>query len=166
MLLVDFDQDYGSFPDATTAPKVEEATGTKASMAGKSSNSLLRQLIIGGYVNSENIFFAKGKDTKKPDNEIKDGKALAPGECGFAYITGRTTASNAGMPILAAPMIPGTTKFDRTIYDGKAVILRLDGSTKALTIAEDGHVYENGKDIFDPAQPWWGGKAPVIAYPE
>lgn len=168
MLLVDFEQDYGKLPDANTATMVRTNTATNIPLAGKSANAFLRQLIAGGYVAAESIFYAKGKDIRKPDNVTTNGKALAPGECGFAYITGQSTKGKPGTPLLAAPMIPGTTKFDRTVFNGKVVILRIGGGAplKELTIAEDGHVYENGKDIFDPAQPWWGGKAPVIAYPD
>lgn len=166
MLMIDFDQDHGRFPDASTASKIKTDPNNPLPLNGSSSNAYFRQLIAGGYVPSENIFYAKTKHSHKPDDNIKGVNAIAPGECGYAYVTGMEERSPSNAPILVAPLIPGTTTFDSDLYLGKAVVLRIDGSAKAELIAPDGHVYVDGMDIFDPRQSFWGGKAPVIAYPE
>lgn len=64
------------------------------------------------------------------------------------------------------PLIRGKTIFDRGQFGGKAVVLFLDNSAKALPIEKDGRVLLNGMDIFDPRQPFWKGKVPDIKWPE
>ena len=69
-------------------------------------------------------------------------------------------------PVIVSPLIPGTTRFDPRPFDGKAVVLRLDYSAKTETIDSSGRVMIGGMDIFDPRQPWWGGKTPDIKWQE
>jgi hypothetical protein len=63
-------------------------------------------------------------------------------------------------------MISGTDRFDPKPFDGKAVILKLDNSVTSVPINKNGHVIVDGKNLFDPANPIWKGKPPVIAWPE
>jgi hypothetical protein len=42
----------------------------------------------------------------------------------------------------------------------------LDTSVITLPVDKSGHVYLNGKDLFDPSQPFWGGKVPDVKWPE
>lgn len=165
-LMVDFAENHGAFPNPETATEVAKAAVNAIPLTGESSNAMFRQLIACGYVQSEGIFFAKTSSSRKPDESFVGNKALAPGECGFSYVVGLSLTSNPSAPLILTPMRPGTTQFDPAPFDGKAVLRTVDGGERWYPIAEDGHVYENGMDIFDSAQPWWGGKAPVIAYPE
>ena len=64
------------------------------------------------------------------------------------------------------PLLKGQKKFDRSCFKGRAVILFLDHSARALPIEKDGHVLINGMDIFDPRQPFWKGKTPDLKWPE
>ncbi|MEK7953235.1 hypothetical protein [Luteolibacter soli] len=163
--LIDFDTDYGAFPNDETAQDVTDATGTTLTFKGGSSNAYLRQLLAMG-VKTEKIFQIGG--AKAPDDDFKDdSKALAKGECGIAYVTGLTTSNDPSIPLAFAPLVPGKLEFDPGPLGGKAVILRIDGSLKIETITAKGEVVTaDGKSILDPAQPYWNGKKPKVALPE
>ena len=148
LLLVEFDDDFGAFPSEQSAEDNEDFTGLSTS----TSNGLLGQFIAGGYIQSEEIFYAKGgaSTNKKPDNDISPGKILEKGECGFAYVTGLSGSDKAHLPILCAPMTGEGYKFDPSPYGGKAIVLHLDGSVKFYPINENGEVvFRNGKMLFD-----------------
>lgn len=144
LALLEFDQEYGSFPDDDTADLVTDSTGTDLSpLSGSSSNDYFRQLIAFG-VQSEEIFYTKCQYTRKPDNVTTTGNALEPGEVGFGYVmldatTGQNTSGNPGRPVLVTPLLDANTswEFDADPYGSKAVILRLDNSAKALQIRDD-----------------------------
>ena len=172
MLMVEFDQDFGAFPSTDLA-----TDNPDLGPGGTTSNKLLAMFIEGGYVQSEEIFYAKGgsKTNKKPDNVITGGKILEPGECGFAYTTEQSTSNNSGRPVLMAPMSDSGNTFKRDPYDGKAVALRLDGSVQTLRLKKatgggntDGEaLIGGGKTLFQTGQDSvWGDDNPVLAYPE
>ncbi|MEK7951236.1 hypothetical protein WKV53_12035 [Luteolibacter sp. Y139] len=164
--LIDFDNDYGSFPNASTIPAVKAATATTLSLGTSSSNDLLRQLIATSTYKSEKIFWAKTAGTPRKGNDVLGADALKKGECAFTYIAGLSTSSDPNAPVLLVPVIPGTWKFDPKPFNGKAVVLRIDGSARPETIDKNGDVIIGGMNIFDPRQPYWGGKAPDIKWPE
>jgi type II secretory pathway pseudopilin PulG len=161
-----FDEEYGSFPDASTAVDVKESTGTPLTLGDSSSNQLFRQLLA-TLGRDEIIFWARtSRDGKKPDNIIdSDATALAPGECSFSYVAGRSSA-DTGAPVVMAPLIPGTTRFDPKPFGGKALVLFIGTSSTPLPIEPDGRVLVNGRDLFDPAQPYWRGTPPDLKWPE
>jgi len=135
MLMVEFDQDYYSFPSATTAASLT-ADGVTDSMSNTSANGFFQQLIYGGYTTSEEIFFAKDgaqSDSIPPDDNITGAEALKAGECGFAYIANLTSGKNTGLPLMCAPMKNSTT-FKGDPYGGKCVVLRIDGAVKQYRI--------------------------------
>ncbi|MEK7951237.1 hypothetical protein [Luteolibacter soli] len=165
LALIEFDHDYGSFPNASTIPAVKAATSTALSLGTSSSNDLLRQLIATGN-KSEKIFWAKTAGTPRKGNDILGADALKKGECGFTYIAGLSTSSDTDTPVLMAPVIPGTQKFDPKPFKGVAVVLRIDGSAKPEYIDKNGDVMIHGMNIFDPRQPYWHGKPPDIKWPE
>ena len=68
--------------------------------------------------------------------------------------------------MVVTPLIPGTTRFDPKPFNGHALILRVDKSISCPKIDRAGKVMVGGKDIFDPSQPFWGGKAPDIKWHE
>lgn len=165
LALIDFDDEYGSFPDASTISAVQAKTATTLSLGVSSSNELFRQLIVAG-TKSEKIFWAKTASTPRKPNDIFGADTLKKGECAFTYVAGLTTASDPSAPLAMTPVIPGTWKFDPKPFEGKAVILRVDGSAKTEPIDKNGDVMIGGMSIFDPRQSYWHGKAPDIKWPE
>lgn len=157
MLLIEFDHDFGQFPNDESSFADEDLKGYR----GDFSNDYLGQLIAGGYCQSEEIFYAMGgSQTKgKPDNDIsKEGRILEAGECGFAYLKNHSTSSHSSTPILLTPMTGEGVEFDTDRHDGKVVILRVDGSVQPLrgdhktgeAMVSDGKtLFQGGKDT-----PW------------
>ena len=154
-LMIEFDQDYGEFPGDETA--IDDLAG----YTGSNSNDYLAQLIEGGLTKSEEIFYAKGgaSNNKKPDNVITTkNDQLARGECGFAYIKNQSTSDNSGRPILMAPIKSGQ-EFKPDPYDGKAVVLRIDGAVKQLLLEKDSNKAKigGGRTLFDTGnETVWG----------
>jgi hypothetical protein len=144
---------------------VKAKTSTTLALGSSSSNELFRQLIATG-TKSEKIFWAKSAGTPRKPNDVFGADTLKKGECAFTYITGLSSSSDPNAPLLMAPVIPGTWKFDPKPFGGKAVVLRLDGSAKAEPIDKSGNVMIGGMNIFDPRQPYWRGKTPDIKWPE
>lgn len=155
-LMIEFDGDYNQFPgeDVTDVDLAPYASGG-------TSNEIFKMFFEGGYTKSEEIFFAKGGAAKKgtPDNVISDGRILEAGECGFAYIRNQSTSENSGRPLLLAPMPDSAEIFDPSPYDGKGVVLRIDGAVKQMLLSKefkakmgDGTLFsETGTDSV------WGG---------
>jgi prepilin-type N-terminal cleavage/methylation domain-containing protein len=140
LALLEFDQEFGSFPDNDTAETVKDSTGSELNLSGDTSNDYFRQLIAYG-IQSEDIFYCKASYTRKPDKVFTAGKALEPGEVGFGYImldatTAQNTSGNPGRTVVAAPLIAGKTDFtfDGDPFGDKAVLLRLDNSVEAPLI--------------------------------
>jgi len=167
LCLIDFDNDYGSFPDATTMAAVKGTTGTGLPLGTSSSNEIFRQLIAAGN-KSEKIFWASSSITpRKPDDIIHGSRALEKGECAFAYVAGLSSSSDPTTPLLMAPVIPSRRCFERLKdYRNTAVILFVDGSVRPFPIDKHGQVEIGGMNLFDPRQPFWKGKAPDIKWPE
>jgi len=160
LLLIEFDHDFGEFPSDKTAlqdPDLKDYTG-------KYSNDYLGQFLAGGYVRSEEIFYAKGgSDTKNlPDNDFSTReKTLEAGECGFAYVKGlNATDFHTYSPILMAPMYGDGYRFNPDVYEGKALVLQVDGRAKTLLIDKNHHVnIGKGKTLFEGGQGTvWGEK--------
>lgn len=164
--LYEFKTEYGRFPDETTAVMVAETTETRK-ISGSSSNDRFRQLIHSGISGSETPFYANVSGTRKPDGLIAGDDAIAPGECGFAYVENVVTTDEIARPLAMAPFFPGTLRFDHKPFENKAVILWTDNSVRSLPIDRStGEVALDGKNLLDPDHPIWSGKPPVIALPE
>lgn len=156
MAMFSFDQDYNGYPSQTSAADVETNNPADNSSPASSiplsdfstSNGFFCQLIRGGFVDSEKSFYAKSSYTKKPDNVMTTGKALAAGECGFSYVMGQnastplTSSGNSGQPLLIAVAYKapggavskdGTCEVD--VYDKKAVVFRIDNSATAENVS-------------------------------
>jgi hypothetical protein len=171
LLLLEFEKDYGKFPDATTLPEVQARTGTTMLLGTRTSNEYLRQLLAAeaGFVPSskvEGIFHVPGKRIKRPGGNFHGIRALEKGELGFAYIPGLSSLSPTDIPLLIGPLIPGTDKVDPSRADGKAVALCVDGSASLLKVDSAGHVMIRGKRLLDPTNPIWDGKPPTLVWPE
>jgi prepilin-type N-terminal cleavage/methylation domain-containing protein len=175
LALTEFETEYGSFPDDTTAEAV--ATGTDTTkVVGSKANDRFRQLIRAGIAQSELMFYAKTSYTKKPDGVFNnDSSALAPGEVGFGLMgkAGGTALSNGGNPSRPVAMAPFDAvldgeKFDYDVYGGKAVILRLDNSVTSVSIIKTtGYVKINGKSLTQTGDDtvWGTSVTPAIVYP-
>ncbi len=164
--LFEFDAEYGRFPDTSTIDAVKKASGTRLTLGDQSSNQLFRQFLVIGLP-SEQPYYAKIAGSKKPDDRFDDdAHALEPGECGYGYVAGLSSKADPGTPLMMAPIIPGTTRFDLKPFGGKAVILFASSATMAMPITPSGQVMIGGMDIFDPRKPWWNGKAPDLKWPE
>lgn len=164
--LFEFDAEFGSFPSEATAAIVKERNKSPLSLGAATSNQAFRQLIAYG-LKSEQPFYAKIAGSRKPDDRFQDdAHALQAGECGFAYIAGLSSRVDPGTPIIVSPLIPGTTRFDPAPFGSRALVLKADNSATAIPIDSSGRGLINGKDIFDPSQPYWKGKAPDIKWQE
>lgn len=166
LALFEFETEYGAFPNDSSVALVEKEFGTSIDLSGTSSNAIFRQLFAAEMTQSEQMFYAKTKDSRKPDGVITPGNILEPGECGFSYISGLSSKDVPATPIVLTPLIPGTTKFDPKPLRGKAVVLFIDNSARSYDIDKDGHIYDKGIDLLSPKHPVWKGKAPDIRYPE
>lgn len=173
LALIEFESEYGSFPDDTTATAVAKATG-KTAVTGSNSNDRFRQLFSAGMTQSEAMFYAKSAYTVKPDGLITtDADILKAGECGFGILmkdqtAGLSSAGSPGRPICATPFdIAMNGNFDLGYYDGKAVVLKMDNSVSSLTISTTSKKPQlNGQDLLanTPAAIW--DVIPVFAYPK
>lgn len=140
LAMFEFEVEYGSFPDASTATMITEAElGQNLTLGTTSSNDYFRQLFAAEITQSEQMFFAKTSYTRKPDGNITGAECLKAGEVGFAYImngnSGLSTAGNPARPYVAAPILQsGTDTFDPDPFDSRAVVLRIDNSVSALQI--------------------------------
>lgn len=166
LALYEFETEYGSFPNASTAPLVADATGTPE-ISGSSSNARFRQLFRAGITHSESAFYAKSSGIRKPDGNISGDNALAPGECGFGYIENILTDDGDPRPIAMAPFKSGSDEFDTMPFGGKAVILWSDASVQSLPIDRTtGEAILDGQNLLDPNHPIWGGTPPSLLLPE
>lgn len=172
LALFEFDSDYSSFPEDSTAGNTaagdpvlpyKDDFGT---LSGSASNDYFRQLFAAGIVNSEEMFFSKDGDARKPDGIADDGTTtLATGECGFAYIMksateGLSTAVNPSAVVVATPAIDAST-FNETPFDGKAVVLKIDQSVSSINI-KDGKAQLQGKDLLTGGDGTiWGAGIPT-----
>ena len=158
LLMVEFDDDFGGFPSEKSAEDNEDFVGLSTS----TSNGLLAQFIAGGYVQSEEIFYAKGgsKTGGKPDNDISENsKILEEGECGFAYITGLSGSDKAGLPLICAPMPKTKETFDPDPFGGKGVVLSLDGSAKSFRLSKQDKLKVTPKKTLFETEVWTKAKA-------
>jgi hypothetical protein len=161
-----FEDEFGTYPNAETAKLVAEKTSTPE-ISGDSSNARFRQLIASGITLSEQMFHAKSDGTHEPDGFIDADFALQSGECGFGYIDNIPSNISDPRPIVMAPFISGTTKFDPEPYDGKAIILWTDNSARTYPIdSTTGEVIVDGKSILDPSHPVWARTPPNLLLPE
>jgi len=178
LALLEFETEYGRFPDTTTAIQVLKNTSSSLNLQGHSANSYFRQLIAADMAQAETLFYCETAFSKKPDNRFDTPQtALAPGEVGFGYLPNGTTAfttkGNPARPIVCAPLAfdgksVSTHRFDPTPLNGKAVLLRIDNSisstfidrkTGELTLEKRKTLRQTGPDTI------WGGDTPTIVPP-
>jgi prepilin-type N-terminal cleavage/methylation domain-containing protein len=178
LALFEFETDYGSFPDRTTAQAVQDNTGTSLSLAGTSANDYFRQLLAAEIATSEEIFYAKTAfSKKKPDNVFNtSSKALEAGEVGFGYIMNQQNALNSSgnpsRPVAAAPLaFPfQSARFDSDFYDSRAVVLRIDNSVQSLRIMNTTKLamLGGGKNLLQTGDDtiWGTDMQPTMVHPQ
>ncbi len=160
--LFQFDADYGRWPGEKSAEELNKETNGEAQVAADSSNDCFFQLISGGYVDNPELFAPDRKDQAG----AKKDKPNKLEHCFFSYISGGSSANPAAQPLVMAPLIKGKKTFDPKPLNGKAVVLLIDMSVHVMDINEEGRVMIDGKDLFDPKQPYWNGKEPTVKWPE
>jgi len=168
LALKDFEAAYGRYPDATTALEVKEDTGTSLTLGNRSSNQLFRQMLVTQRSHETSYYVCVSSSSRAPDDLYSDdAHALAPGECGFTYVAGLNSHADPSTPVAVAPLIAGTTRFDRKALGGRAIVLRVDGSVQTVAVNGAGKALgDNGLDLFDPRQPYWRGRAPDLKWQE
>jgi prepilin-type N-terminal cleavage/methylation domain-containing protein len=181
LAMFEFENEYGSFPEAGLGATINGNTGTTlAPTTITTANDAFRQLLAAGIAQGETMFFCKtAYSTAKPDNIFNsDTTALKKGEVGYGYImngiTAFSTAGNPGRALLATPLKYAGTftagEFDKEIYDSKAVVLKIDNSVTSLAINNlNKAVLGGGKTLLDgnSADTIWGaGVTPVIVDPD
>ena len=165
---IGFDEEYGTFPDGTTATDVAaDFPGTTIGAANTTnSNGYFRQLFIAGQLDSEAIFYVKTGKTKKPDGVTNGTECLAARENGFSYILDGTdalsTAGNSARPMICTPNDTATT-FNADPFDKKAVFLRVDKSVTVENIKADNTVALMTDTTADSI---WSGLTPTIVLPD
>ena len=170
LAMLEFEQEFGSFPNEKTAAEVKRRTGTALDLSGSSSNAMFRQLIAFG-IQSEDIFYARhAEGSRRPDKVFTPGRALETGEVGFSYVAGLGTSMHRGIPLIMTPMKSGTQEFWPEVYKNKAVILRLDNSVVAPLIrkADQKVSAAAGKALFDQGLTtvWPAGHVIDVRHPE
>ena len=147
LLMFEHDQDTGAYP--------AEAV---------SSNANFQKLITDGYIDSEEVFYAKTGFTTKPDGNATGTNAATSGEVGFLYVSGLGSTSSATAPIVATPQIagamgapPAANTFDRDAFGGTAIVLRNDGGVKSFRIPTGGIILDEttgtpATDVFTMAK--------------
>lgn len=164
--LLEFEAEYGKFPNESTIDAVKVKTGTTLSLGKEPRMIFFRQLIATGIRQSESMFYSEGNGSKRPDDVTSRGKALEKGECGFAYLAGQSSMGISYRPLVVTPIIPGTDRFDPRIFDGKALIFKMDNSVTAVNIDKNGHAMLQGMNLLDPTHPMWGGEKWTLVWPE
>jgi hypothetical protein len=158
--LLEFETEYGEYPNEDTAGAVKEATETEADLKAATSNDCFFQLIAAGIVQTDRIFtFTGGVEQVE-----KEGVALE--QCDFALLMVKTAVGNPNKPLVVSPLLNGKETFDPVALGGRAVVLHLDCSVRSYPIDKDGRVMINGMDLFDPKQPFWNGEVPEIRWPK
>jgi hypothetical protein len=173
LVLLDFENDMGKFPDDETAAKAE-----LHAFRGPHSNDYLGQLIAGGYTKTEQIFYAYDKRyPRKPDDLISPPEQiLQKGECGFGYVMieekgkerGLSSKDNGGLPLVVAPIVNSLGVFETKSYAGRGVYLRVDGSARNERLDSNNKVRVGPLTLFDTGTGTvWGTELkPVILLPE
>lgn len=177
LAMLEFDQEYGSFPSDATVAEVARTTGSTLDFTDGSSNAIFRQLIAYGVM-SEDIFYCSHPDgTRKPDKMMTGSYALAPGEVGFSYLHGLDTTMDPDTPVLMTPVVAGTDdefwadqkgRGSPKAFGGKAVILQIDNAAQTYIIrSSDRRVsIGGGVTVLDPSRACFGGKKPDVRHPK
>ncbi len=167
MVMLDYEDDMGSFPDDATAAEIENPDFYR----GNSSNRYLAQLIAKGYTMNESNFSTGELGYTEADEIISPAaEILKKGENGWSYmlvddrneepvIRGLSTADDGELPLLISPLTDISGNINPKPYDSRGVYLRVDGS------ARNERYGSSPKSPLD--HPAWNEKfRPVVKMPE
>lgn len=108
---------------------------TNDDVGGSTAEACFTQLLIAGQVDDEEIFWIKENTAlgtvraAKPDNN----GVVDPGENAWGYVRGLTNTSKTSAPLIFdSSSSPG--QFDTAVWDGKAIVVKLNGSAEAMDI--------------------------------
>lgn len=178
LAMLDFENEYGSFPEAGLGEQINTNTGTElAPTSVTTSNDAFKQLIASGIAPSEVMFFCKtAYSTKKPDDVYNtQEEMLQKGDVGYGYLMDTdnafSSAGNPGRVLVAAPLKYGgsfdTGKFDADIYDKKAVVLKMDNSVVSLTVNAQNEAILGKKPLLTSGPDTvWNDRTPTIKNPD
>jgi hypothetical protein len=168
LALFEFENEYGEYPNEKTALdmiKVRERLNMAAAeVKAATANDCFFQLIAADFLRTDRVF-SFDEAPAAPEKQEKPKALERVEKCSFALVSLMNAAGDPGRPLLVTPLVNGKTTFDPQVLGGKAVILFCENSVRSFPIEPDGRVLMNGKDIFDPAQPFWKGKVPPIKWP-
>lgn len=179
LAMFEFETEYGSFPESSLGTIITTNTGTELSVGTvANANDAFKQLIAANIAGSEEMFFCKtAYSTVKPDNVFTtDANTLGAGDVGYGYMTKTggaafTAAGNSGRVLAAAPLSYNSTfeagKFDKEMYDSKAVVLKMDNSVQSLPINKLGDAILGGANtLFATGNTTvWGSDTPAMLNP-
>jgi prepilin-type N-terminal cleavage/methylation domain-containing protein len=162
----DFD---GQFPNDDTGPQVVEG-GTGQG----SSNDYFRQLFLAGTTDSEFIFWVKKSPIAKkspPDDKISQtgrpeaALILQAGDCHWAYMRDQNNTSKGARPLILDGYQSGGNQFNRDLWDGKVVVMRIDGSAKAvrMRLSDDKILDASNQDMLSSNATAWQGSGEVAS---
>ncbi|MCP5542893.1 MAG: hypothetical protein H7A49_03180 [Akkermansiaceae bacterium] len=146
-------------------------------MTGHTANDYFRQLIAADIAQSEIMFFAKTAfSNRKPDDRFDTADdALKPGDVGFGYLMNGDTAfdnkESPGRVLVCAPLAVedghvSTLRFDRDMYDQKAVVLKMDNSVISLNVNRAGEAILGSKPLLATGEGTvWGVDATPTVVP-
>ena len=176
LFLQDFEQDFGSFPDDSTAA----ARPALVTFKGTHANAYLGQIIAGEYINSEELFrvYDRTKSLRPPDLIITPpSKILERGENGFSYVLveengvkhGLTSSETTALPLLLAPLVDAYGTFEPTSYQNRGVYVLTNGAAKLEPLRSSDRkivVPHSNKTLFDHgADTAWGNRIPRVLLP-
>ncbi|MGJ8672849.1 type II secretion system protein [Rubritalea sp.] len=130
----------GIFPSEDTARNEE---------SGSNAEDCFNQLIYNGYVDNEKLFWNSenavlGKaDSNEPDN---DGE-LSTGENVWGYVAGLSQSSRTTLPIFFDSSV-SAGQFSTEVWDGSAIVAKLDASVASLNIDVQGKGFINEDGSF------------------
>ena len=179
LALFEFEIEYGSFPDETTASKVRQKTGTPMHLGNSSANDYFQQLVAAEIVSSPYVFYAESAFSAKAALPDELGKwTIEPGTLGFGYfMNGKSAFTTEGNPLRPLACTPlafdgksvSSQQFEFDRYEGKAVILRIDNSVASVPIQKDTRlaILGGGKTLLQtgPDSVWSSTENPVIIPP-
>lgn len=130
---------------------------------GSTAEQCFTQLLEAGKIDEEVTFWNKENSvlgvvsgTAPPE---EDGE-LVSGENAWGYVVGLNTSSRTNIPIIF-DSVSGVGSFDTAVWEGQAIVVKINGSAQAMKITYDGPaidssgesqqgpIEENDKDIFE-----------------
>ena len=152
--LYEFEEDYGMYPNEETARLLKEKYPTRAHLLKtKTSNDLLKQLVIAGYMGGDSYLYG--------DDQLSAMEWLNSDVFPYSYVMGMSSSSNSALPLLICPLERGKTtvdeKYSRKHHNQRVVIIRVDLSVTDRRLDDD---------YFDWSQPHWGSQKPKILWPK